>query len=584
MDFFSVLTLIGGLSMFLYGMDIMGDGLKKLSGSKLEIILGKLTSNRFKGFLLGLIVTAVIQSSGATTVMLVGFVNSGIMKLGQTLSITMGANVGTTVTAWILSLSGISGESFWIRILKPTSFTPILAAIGIIMRFIGTNDKQKNIGAILLGFSVLMFGMNTMSSSMEGLKDSPHFSKLLVMFENPVMGIIVGFIFTAIIQSSSASVGVLQALSITGAINFSVALPIILGENIGAALTPLLSAITGNTDAKRVAAVCMYIKIISVVIVAGVFYILNAFIGFEIMNDTVGAVYIAVIHTLFNLISTIILMPFCNQIEKLAKITVKRKTAKKEANALDTLDERFLSMPGFAVEKCRELICGMAKMSNDLFTSSAALLKNFDKKKAQEVLEGEELVDKYEDKVGTYLVQLASTHLPDNESRRVTTLLHVIGDVERIADHAVNVVEAAQEIEDKTIEFSEDAQREIDTIFNAVCEILSLTTNALTEWDLDTAKKIEPLEQIIDKLKYKIKNNHIKRLRDGNCTVVMGFVLSDLLTNCERVSDHCSNIAVCLLDEEDTGIGSHEYLSHVKQDGENEFFEQYEEYKQKYTI
>ena len=584
MDIFSVLTLIGGLALFLYGMDIMGDGLKKLSGSQLESILGKLTSNKFKGFLLGLVVTALIQSSGATTVMLVGFVNSGIMKLGQTLSITMGANVGTTVTAWILSLSGINGENFWIKLLKPESFTPILAAIGIILRFIGKNDRQKNIGSILLGFSVLMFGMHTMSGSMEGLKDSPHFSKMLVMFENPVMGIIVGFIFTAVIQSSSASVGVLQALSITGAINFSVALPIILGENIGAALTPLLSALTGNTDAKRVAASCMYIKIISVVIVAGVFYLLNAFIGFDVMTHTVGPVYIAVIHTLFNVIATVILMPFCNQIEKLSKITIKRRTEKKEADALDTLDERFFSMPGFAVEKCRGLICGMSRMSRDLFIESSSLLKSFDKKKAQKILEGEEVVDKYEDKLGTYLVKLAETQLPDKESRRVTTLLHIIGDVERIADHAVNVVENAHEIFDKSIEFSDDANKEIETILDAVCEILSLTTVAINDWDLSVAKKIEPLEQIIDKLKYKIKNNHIQRLRDGNCTVVMGFVLSDLLTNCERVSDHCSNIAVCLLEEDNIGIGSHEYLNHVKQDGENEFFEQYEEYKKKYAI
>ena len=367
MDFFSILTLIGGLAMFLYGMEVMGDGLKQLSGSKLETILSKLTSTRFKGFLLGLIVTSIIQSSSATTVMLVGFVNSGIMKLSQTISIIMGANIGTTVTAWLLSLSGINGDSFFIQLLKPSSFTPVLALIGILLNLAGKDDKRKDVGSILLGFSVLMFGMETMSGSMEGLKNSEQFAKMMLMFSNPVMGILVGLGLTAIIQSSSASVGILQALSMTGTINFATALPIILGANIGTTITPVISSINGNTDSKRVAAACVEIKLIGVVIAAGVFYLINVFKPFPFMNDRVGVAYIAIIHTVFNILSTIVLMPFSNQLAELAKKTVKRKTEKRQSEIFDTLDERFLSIPGFAVEKCREVVCEMADMSKNSF-------------------------------------------------------------------------------------------------------------------------------------------------------------------------------------------------------------------------
>ena len=584
MDFFSILTLVGGLAMFLYGMDVMGDGLKKLSGSKLEIILGKLTSNRFKGFLLGFIVTAIIQSSSATTVMLVGFVNSGIMKLGQTISIIMGANVGTTVTAWLLSLSGLSGDTFWIKIFKPSSFTPILAAVGIILNMAGKSDKQKYIGSILLGFSVLMFGMDTMSGAVGGLKDNPAFSKMLIMFSNPVMGILVGTVLTAIIQSSSASVGILQALSITGTISFSTAFPIILGQNIGTTITPILSAINGNTDSKRVAFSCLYIKILGVLAVTIPFYILNSAIGFGFMNDIVGAGYIAIIHTVFNIISTLVLMPFCGLIEKLADVTIKSKKDERKADIFDTLDERFLSVPGFAVEKCRELVCKMAEISEQSIVESTGLLSNFDEKVAKEIQEKEDLVDMYEDKISTYLVHLASCSLSDLESREVTKLLHVVGDVERISDHSVNIMQVAREINDKSISFSEDAVREMHTITEAVCEILSITTNALVEENCDIAKKVEPLEQIIDKLKAKIKSNHIKRLREGDCTMELGFILSDLLNNYARVSDHCSNIAVCILEIANNSFETHEYLSHVKKDGENDFFEQYAEYKKKYYI
>lgn len=583
MDFFSVLTLIGGLALFLYGMEAMGDALKKLAGGRLESFLGKLTSNRMKGFLLGFIVTAVIQSSSATTVMLVGFVNSGIMKLGQTISIIMGANLGTTVTSWLLSMTGISGESFLIRLLKPESFTPILAAVGILMTMAAKSDRKKDIGSILLGFTILMFGMETMSGSMDGLKDSETFSHVLVMFSNPFMGILTGTILTAIIQSSSASVGILQALSMTGTISYSIAIPIILGQNIGTTITPIISSVSGNTESKRVAFSCLSIKMIGVAVVAVIFYLLNSLFPFDFMSEHVNALSIAVIHTLFNLLSTVILMPFCSWIEKLAVKVIRGPKAAK-ADVFDTLDERFLSVPSFAVEKTRVLVSDMAEIARDSFIESLTLLKQFDRQKSKEILENESLVDKYEDKIGSYLLKIASLKLSGQDSKEVTQLLHVIGDVERISDHSVNVMEAAQEIHEKGIAFSEEAKKEIRVITGAVSEILEIATQALVNEDLATAKRVEPLEQIIDKLKYKIKNNHILRLRDGNCTVEMGFILSDLLTNCERVADHCSNIAVCLLEMENNSFETHEYLNHVKNEGENEFFEQYDAYKQKYYI
>lgn len=584
MDFFSILTLIGGLALFLYGMDVMGDGLKKLSGNKLKTILGKLTSNRFKGFLLGLLVTAVIQSSAATIVMLVGFVNSGIMTVGQTLGTIMGANVGTTVTAWLLSLSGINGESFFIKLLKPTSFTPILAGVGIFLHMMSKSDKKKYIGSILLGFAILMFGMDSMSGAVSGLKESPEFTNILLMFENPIMGILAGTVLTAIIQSSSASVGILQALSTTGAISFGTAFPIILGENIGAAITPILSAINGNTDAKRVAISGLYIKILGVLAVTVPFYLITSLVDFSYARTIMNPFSIAVVHTLFNIIATVVLIPFCNQIQKLAAFTVKKKKGEREADVFDTLDERFLSVPSIAVDKCRELVCQMAELTSKSIFDAIKLLDGYDENVAKTVLESENRVDMFEDKISTYLVHLASRDLSDSESLEVTKLLHVIGDVERISDHAVNILRAAKEIDEKEMTFSQNAQREIKTITAAVCEILTITTKTLVNEDVELAKRVEPLEQIIDKLRSKIKAGHIRRLQEGRCTVEQGFVLSDLLHDCERVSDHCSNIAVCILEIENSSLETHEYLSHVKNDGENEFFERYAEYKEKYKI
>ena len=584
--FFKALTLIGGLALFLYGMDVMGDSLKKLAGGKLESFLAKLTSNRFKGFLLGFFVTAVIQSSSATTVMLVGFVNSGIMKLGQTLSVIMGANVGTTVTSWLLSLSGLNGDTFWIRIFKPASFTPVLAAIGVIMTMVAKDNKKKDIGTILLGFAVLMFGMETMSGSMSGLKDSETFKQILVMFENPILGIITGTLLTAIIQSSSASVGILQALAATGTIPYSVAIPIILGQNIGTTITPVLSAISGNTDSKRVAISCVYIKMIGVVVVSVVFYVFNAIIGFPFMAEDVFVTGfdVAVVHTAFNIISTVILIPFCNLLEKLAIMSIKDNKKEKEDQTFAALDDRFLEMPGFAVEKCQELVCEMAEITRASILDATDMINHFDDSKVQSITDDETTVDKYEDKLSTYLVKLASRNLTDKDSTAVTELLHIIGDLERMSDHAVNLLEVAEEMKDKNIEFSEGAKKDIDTIRDAVCDIMKLTVSSLKNNDLESAKLVEPLEQVIDRLKRKIKASHIQRLKEGHCTVEYGFVLSDMLTNFERISDHCSNIAVCMLEIAHGSMDTHEYLTHVKVDGENDFAERYEEYKAKYSI
>ncbi len=589
MDIFSILSLIGGLALFLYGMDEMGDGLKKLSGGKLETILSKLTSTKLKAFLLGLGVTAIIQSSSATTVMLVGFVNAGIMKLGQTFGTIMGANVGTTVTGWLLSLSAISEEStFILKLFKPESFTPILALVGLLLTMVGKSDKNKNLGKIFLGFSILMFGMETMSDSMSGLKDSPDFTNLLIKFENPFLGIMMGLILTAIIQSSSASVGILQALSITGLVPVPVALPIILGQNIGTTVTPIISSIGGNTDSKRVAMACLYIKMIGVIIVCSIFYAVNAVHPFFFMEETYIAnpVNIAVIHTAFNIISTFILLPFTSLIEKLTIATVKEKKQKNEKGntTFKTLDPRFFTSPAFAVETSRQLVSEMAVITKNSLIESMSLIGNYDADKADELLKTEDEIDIYEDKISSYLLQVSEQELSQKDSREVSQLLHVVGDIERISDHSVNIISAAKEIHTKEIEFSREAQREISVMANALREILSLAIEALVNEDLNIAKKVEPLEQIIDKLNHKIKSNHVERLRLGECTIELGFILSDILNNYERVADHCSNIAVCLLEIDNNSFQTHEYLTNVKETGANEFFENYDMYKQRYSL
>lgn len=583
MDIFTILALIGGLALFLYGMELMGNSLKKLAGGKLESILARLTSNRFLGFLLGFGVTAIIQSSSATTVMLVGFVNSGIMTLGQTISIIMGANIGTTVTSWLLSTASIDGTN-WMRLLKPESFTPVLALIGLLLILMAKSDKRKNTGTILMGFAVLMFGMEMMSGSMEGLKDNETFRNLLIMFENPIMGIIVGTVFTAIIQSSSASVGVLQALSISCNIPFATAIPIILGQNIGTTITPIISSISGNLESKRVAMSCLYIKMIGVIVVMSGFYGLNAIVGFDFMSKNVSAFDIAVVHTLFNIVSTVILLPFCSLIEKLAIKTVRSKKEQKEVDAFATLDDRFLSMPSFAVEKATDLVNDMLCLSNESFRKAVTLLDKYDPAVFEEVSEIENAIDKYEDKISTYLIRIAEHEMTAEDSKHVSELLHCVGDIERISDHALNIAEAAREIDDKKISFSSQAKKDIGIITDAVSEILELTVTTLCEEDVEGAARVEPLEQVIDRLKRKIKNGHIDRLRQGDCTMEMGFVLSDLLTNYERISDHCSNIAVCVIEIHSDNFETHEYLGRLKSGKETEFVQMYENYKNKYYI
>jgi phosphate:Na+ symporter len=589
MDIFSILTLIGGLALFLYGMDLMGDGLKKLAGGKLESVLARLTSTRWRGFLLGFIVTAVIQSSSATTVMLVGFVNSGIMKLGQTISIIMGANIGTTVTAWLLSLTGIQGSTLILKLLKPESFTPVLAIIGVLITMMSNSDHKKNIGTILIGFAVLMFGMETMSGAVEGLKDNQSFTNILTMFSNPFMGILVGTIFTAIIQSSSASIGILQALSLSCIVPYSTAIPVLLGMNIGTTITPILSAINGNTESRRVAISCLYIKMIGVVVVTSLFYIIYYTMGSAIgldkfMESQSTVLTIAIIHTLFNILSTVILMPFCSQIEKLAIKTIKSDELQSTPDVFDTLDERFLAIPSFAVEKCRELVCEMAKLSQESFVMSKNLFNEYSDENFIKIMELEKLVDKYEDKTSTYLVKIAANNMSVKDSKAVTELLHCIGDIERISDHTVNIAEAAQEMHQKEIVFSSSAQKDLQIITDAVNEVLELAVSALISEDLSIASSVEPLEQVIDRLKRKIKNGHISRLRDGSCTMELGFILSDLLTNYERIADHCSNIAVCMIEISNNSFETHEYLKNLKNHNNATFEDLYEEYKKKYAI
>ncbi|MBE7092924.1 MAG: Na/Pi cotransporter family protein [Clostridiales bacterium] len=581
---FMILELIGGLVLFLYGMDSMGDGLKKLAGGKMESILARLTNTKFKGFLLGFIVTAIIQSSSATTVMLVGFVNSGIMQLGQTISIILGANVGTTVTAWLLSTAEIDGTAIIFKLLKPESFTPILALIGFLMISSAKKDKHKNTGAILIGFAVLMFGMSAMSDAVSSLRDNETFINLLTMFKNPIMGIIVGTLFTAIIQSSSASVGILQALSLSCVIPYSVSLPIILGQNIGTTITPIISALTGNTDSKRVAICCLYIKMVGVIIVSVAFYLLHAFLGFAFMEMESSALGIAVVHTSFNIISTVILLPFTSLFEKLAIITVTSKKAEQESDIFATLDERFLDMPGFAVEKSKDLVSQMADISMDSFIKATDIIENYSDEVFNEVNELESLIDKYEDKISTYLVKVSQQELSTKDSKIVTELLHCVGDIERISDHALNIAEAAKEINDKGITFSDKANKDLKIITNAVSEILQLASTALKEDDLNIAAKVEPLEQVIDRLKRKIKNGHISRLKQGDCTMELGFILSDLLTNYERISDHCSNIAVCFIEIAHGSFDTHEYLNHVKNENDADFNSLYAQFKEKYYI
>ena len=571
MDFNDVLELIAGLALFLYGMNVMGGGLEKLAGGKLEKIFEKLTSNPLKSVLLGMTVTAVVQSSSATTVMLVGFVNAGIMKLHQAIGVIMGANIGTTITSWLLSLSGLSGDSFFVQMLKPATFSPVLAIIGVAILSFSKDGKKKDIATILIGFAVLMFGMDNMSGAVAGLKDVPEFAEILLWFKNPILGVLAGALLTAIIQSSSASVGILQALSATGAITLGSALPIILGQNIGTCVTAMLSSIGTSKNAKRVAVVHLYFNTIGTVLFLVVFYTLDSFLNFSFVDGVVGAQQIAIVHTIFNLSATLVLLPCTKLLEKLAYLTIKENPDEKAVDIdqqFRLLDERFLQSPGFAIEKCRDLTCKMGEIAQKSIDMAIDITINkYDSEKADLIVANESAVDMFEDRLGTYLVKLSSQDMTMKDSQSVSTLLHVIGDFERISDHAKNMVDVAHEMQDKKVEFSAQATNELVVIGNAVKEVIDNALAAFENNDLEMACKVEPLEEVVDRLRAKLKSRHVKRLQAGECTIEMGFIFTDLLTNLERVSDHCSNIALCLIQADDEAFDVHEYVKMIKNSG-----------------
>ena len=591
MDFFSILTMVGGLALFLFGMDYMGANLSKASGGKLEQILEKLTSNKFKGVLLGIAVTAVIQSSSATTVMVVGFVNSGIMKLAQAASIIMGANVGTTVTSWILSLSGIQSDNFIMQLLKPSSFAPIFALIGIILLMFTKKESTHNIGGIMVGFAILMTGMDTMSNAVKPLADVPEFTSILTRFSNPILGMAAGTILTAIIQSSSASVGILQALCVTGAVTYGTAIPIIMGQNIGTCVTAMLSAIGASKNAKRAAFVHLYFNIIGTVLFMVIFYSLNAFIHFDFLTDACGVAGIAFIHSCFNIAATLVLLPFVNQLVGLACKTIKDDASEEDdeetsalTSELNLLDPRFLNQPALAVQHCCEVTVRMGELAQKAIRKSLKLIKEYREEEATKVLVLENAVDEYEDKLSEYILQISSLEISEKDSRTITLLLHSIGDIERISDHAVNVVESVQEAHSKSMKFSDHAYEELNVLSNAISEILQNALLALQNNDVEIARDVEPLEEVIDKICEKMKVHHINRLRKGSCTPEMGFVLMDITTDLERVADHCSNLAVGVLENVLAEEGRHAYLEHLKAGTDQGFIEAYQGYKNKYTI
>ena len=587
MSIFDVINMVGGLARFLYGMNTMGGGLSKMAGGKLEGILEHLTSKRIYAVMLGALVTAVIQSSSATTVMVVGFVNSGIMQLGQAVGIIMGANIGTTITSWILSLSGISGDSVWVSLLKPSSFSPVLAAIGIILVMASKEEsRKKDAGEILLGFAVLMFGMETMSGAVSGLADNPQFTSLMTAFSNPILGMIAGTLLTAAIQSSSASVGILQALCISGAVPFSVAIPIIMGQNIGTCVTSIISAIGATKNAQRAAMIHLYFNLIGTIIFMIVFYSVNSFVHFDFLGTSATAAGIAVVHTTFNVCATLLLFPFANKLVRLAQITIKDKPQKlvEESKAAVTIDERFLERPAFAMEICRAKVREMADITKDSILLALDVIANYDKEKAKEVARLESLVDEYEDALGTYLVKLSSKNLSKEDSKTLTLILHSISDFERISDHAHSIACSADEINEKGLSFSDDARAEIETISRAVRDICGLTTEAFCMEQLGTATHVEPLEEVVDDLTKQIKANHIERLQEGRCTIEMGFILEDVLNSLERVSDHCSNIAVEMITIFANDYNTHEYFKSLPADERKRFDEEFEALTKAYSL
>lgn len=582
MSIYSIFSLFGGLALFLYGMNMMGDGLEKISGGKLEQILEKMTDKTYKGVLLGCAVTAVIQSSSAVTVMVVGFVNSGIMELSRAIGVIMGANIGTTATAWILSLTGIDGDSLVVNLLKPSSFAPVLAVIGVFLLMFSKSDKRKNIGGIIAGFGILMMGMEFMSDSMSGLADNQQFTSILLKFSNPVLGILTGMILTAIIQSSSASVGILQALSLTGAVSFGTAFPIVLGQNIGTCVTALIASVGTNKNAKRAAMAHLYFNIIGVVLAVALFYGGNAIFQFDFLQNTVTPSQIAIIHSVFNIFSTLVMLPFTKQLEKLAYMTIKDgKKGKEDAPVL--LDERFLLTPSYAVEKSREVTVQMADLVEKTAMTAFSLLKNYKSEKASKISENEKKTDKYEEMLETYLVKVSALQLSDEDSKNVFILHHAIEDLEKISDYCEDILKIKKNINKKNIIFSEKAKYDLSVMLAAVTKIINLTVEAFKMNDITKAREIEPLEEVIDKLKKELKNRHLKRIEDGSCSVDQGFVFLDVINALERIADHCASLAVSMIELECGEYNVHEYTRELKE-SDKEFVENLDSYLEKYSL
>ncbi len=580
MDIFNILAMVGGLSLFLFGMNIMGEALESRAGNKLRVLLGKMTSNKAAGFLTGCGVTAVIQSSSATTVMVVGFVNSGLMNLKQAINVIIGANLGTTITSWILSLGVISGNTVWINLLKPSSFTPILALIGIIFYLFSKNTKKKDTGLILLGFATLMFGMETMSGAVSGLGENQYFKQLFTMFKNPLLGVLAGTVLTAIIQSSSASVGILQALAVTGGVSYGAAIPIIMGQNIGTCITAIISAVGANKNAKRAAFVHLSFNVIGATVLLIVYSVIRAVFKPALLDVATNQVGIAMVHTIFNILCVIILLPLTSQLEKIAMNVIKDTNTPEKT---EELDDRLLATPSLAIEQCRHVAWDMARRSVRALKNSLITFSDYSKELDEKIRRDEKITDHYEDILGTYLIKLSSLKLSREDSEEATELLKIIGDFERISDHAVNILKSSIELREKELTLTKTAMDELQVIFAAINEILDLSLDSFKNGDVKEAFCVEPLEQVIDILKEKLRTSHILRMQQGECSIEVGFVWADLLTNLERTSDHCSNIAGCIIDTKQHNLNLHESLKKTKKSSA-EYDNMFKMYAQKYKI
>ena len=581
MDIFSVFTLCGGLAFFLFGMHLMSSSLEKLAGGRLQRMLHKMTDSTVKSMGLGAGITIAIQSSSAMTVMLVGLVNSGIMSLRSTIGVIMGSNIGTTLTPWILSLSGIESDNFFIQLLKPSSFSPMVALLGVIFIMASKRRKRRFWGEVMIGFAILMTGMDLMSGAVAPLTLMPGFAGLLTAFANPLLAVIIGALFTGIIQSSAASVGILQALSMTGSITWNMAIPIIMGQNIGTCVTALLSSIGVTRNAKRVAAVHIWFNVIGTTVLLALWLALNGFIRFAFANGPITAVGIALVHTIFNITTSLLFLPFTAKLEKLA---LKSVAEKEEKDAPGFIDERLLRQPSFAVDECRNQTMKMARLTRETLYASLDLLDNFSEKAAEKVTQGEDELDMYEDRLGSFMVKLSGSGYSSEKGNTVTGMLKTIGDLERIGDHACSIARVAEELHDKELSFSQHAREELRVVRSAVREIVGLTIAAFENHDQEAARRVEPLEQAIDLLVDEAKTRHVFRLQQGRCTITQGFILSDLLTDYSRVSDHCSNIAVCLIETASASFNTHSYLNEIKYSGQEEFERLFAEYKSKYTL